>query len=1414
MSSDKSTNRFFVEKLGDSNPSEFVGDAGELFYDPTEGDLRLSDGEIEGGIPATQSIVDGFGFIPEDGKLYKNVGLNSNTEYGNIYADYQVGNHEIIIGQGSEVIFDRFNHLDDISADSIQTSGINVDGISNLGFLQPRQTVVGNITLGENTEYYSFSQEMIIDPYVEIVVGSGSTVTMDKLSQIEGTGGGGGTSSQWVTTNAGIHTLSNVGIGTTNPFTNLQVNGDVVISAGVDTTKYISIKAYEENGGSLSFEGTQGQLFSITNNLSSGSIFNINDINGDPILDANANGKLGIGTTNPTEKLTVVGDARVTGILTVGTASITLDGSNNTIYVGTGVTLYGDSGDVYVNGEKVQPLNSTVDINTTGIITASSFVGNLTGTATTSTNVIGGIGSLSQIIISGVSTLGGVRITSTGIITSSNPGVSTVVYYGDGSNLIGVNAFNVITQTSTSSPVYPTFANSTGVTSVGISTLQLSFIPVSGFLGIGTTNPTTRLQIRGVLGFGPGNNIRIGDSTTGCSITSGTNNFFAGVGAGRSNTTGFSNNFLGIFAGCSNTVGGYNNFLGCYSGYNNTTGCFNNFFGLRSGYSNTSGCGNNFFGSDAGSSNTTGNNNFFSGASAGLLNTTANNNIFIGNISGYNNTTGSSNVFLGNQTGLGNIVGSCNNFVGQYAGYSNTSGSNNNFLGASAGFANTTGRDNNFFGACAGCTNTTGRYNNFFGCKSGFSNTTGATNNFIGKETGYSNTTGYGNNFFGNCPGYLNTTGINNNFFGNSAGFSNTTGSSNNFFGPSAGYSNTSGSSNNFFGTCAGRSNTTGSYNNFFGCCAGRYNTTGCFNNFFGRYAGQFNTIGCNNNFLGNRAGCANTTGSNNNFFGRYAGCTNTTGSFNVVIGDNRTSTPILNGSNQLVIGAGSTDWIIGNSSYFVGIGTTNPTTRLQVVGDVLVSGVVTASSFIGNLTGTATTATNVIGGIGSISQLSVSGISTFTNGPVLVGSGTSTGTASQPLQVTGGAYVSGNLGIGTTNPTSKLSVVGNANIVGVVTATAFYGNGSNLTGISGAIIACCNSNFITCNTSLPNITTGGCNNFFGPFAGYSNTTGTDNSFFGYQSGSYNTTGSHNTFFHDQSGRYNTIGSHNNFLGQSAGRGNTSGNYNNFFGNAAGLSNNTGSSNNFFGYKSGLSNTTGSSNNFFGAYSGCFNTTGGSNNFLGICAGLNNTTGGSNNFFGYQSGRFNTTGTDNNFFGYQSGRFNTTGCSNNFLGRYAGYGNTTGSNNIALGTNSGNDAVYSFTSSPASNIIVLGNDSHTAAYIKTNWTVTSDERDKTNIQPIGIGLNFVEQLNPIQYQWKDRETGEITHEKPRYGFLAQDIQKLETDPKVIVDETDPENLKLSESMIVPVLVNAIKELNQKVQELSVELQELKLRIKE
>jgi hypothetical protein len=48
--STNTTYRVLVEKLGDSNPSQFIGNEGEVFYDPSNPSLFLSDGSTSGGV--------------------------------------------------------------------------------------------------------------------------------------------------------------------------------------------------------------------------------------------------------------------------------------------------------------------------------------------------------------------------------------------------------------------------------------------------------------------------------------------------------------------------------------------------------------------------------------------------------------------------------------------------------------------------------------------------------------------------------------------------------------------------------------------------------------------------------------------------------------------------------------------------------------------------------------------------------------------------------------------------------------------------------------------------------------------------------------------------------------------------------------------------------------------------------------------------------------------------------------------------------------------------------------------------------------------------------------------------------------------------------------------------------------------
>ena len=142
-----------------------------------------------------------------------------------------------------------------------------------------------------------------------------------------------------------------------------------------------------------------------------------------------------------------------------------------------------------------------------------------------------------------------------------------------------------------------------------------------------------------------------------------------------------------------------------------------------------------------------------------------------------------------------------------------------------------------------------------------------------------------------------------------------------------------------------------------------------------------------------------------------------------------------LKSSENLDINTGKTYKIGGTdvlSSTILGSGVTNSSltsvgTLIGLsVGNVNSTGIITATKLVGSV-GFATTATNVIGGIGSLSQLSVSGLTTV------------------------GVLTATKIGIGTTNPTSELFVIGNSNISGIVTIGA--GNtGITINGTTGII--------------------------------------------------------------------------------------------------------------------------------------------------------------------------------------------------------------------------------------------------------------------------------------------------------------------------------------------------------------------------
>lgn len=116
---------------------------------------------------------------------------------------------------------------------------------------------------------------------------------------------------------------------------------------------------------------------------------------------------------------------------------------------------------------------------------------------------------------------------------------------------------------------------------------------------------------------------------------------------------------------------------------------------------------------------------------------------------------------------------------------------------------------------------------------------------------------------------------------------------------------------------------------------------------------------------------------------------------------------------------------------------------------------------------------------------------------------------------------VSGNIGIGTTNPQYKLQVEGDVNLPA---------SGSLRFGGIGILRAPGGSNiFLGNSTGLAN---SGTNNIFmGTNAGKANTSASGNSFIGWTSGQENTTGFYNTFLGPAAGTANTTASYNTFIG-------------------------------------------------------------------------------------------------------------------------------------------------------------------------------------------------------------------------------------------------------------------------------------------
>jgi len=414
------------------------------------------------------------------------------------------------------------------------------------------------------------------------------------------------------------------------------------------------------------------------------------------------NTTVGGGTT----ELVVDGDARITGILTIGTSSITIDGLTNTLTVPnlvvtnntTGVVASGVAVTVRDNGAAVGSAN-VIDFGdnlsvsfSAGIatITASGGGGdaNYTNVAGVSTSVIGGIASVTQLTVSGLSTFSGIttvtgstlftkQLSSSGIVTASSfvrtGGTSTQFLKADGSidsstyatqSYVGLSTVGLASVSYVDNKVGLSTVGLASVSyvdnKVGLSTVGLASVSyVDNKVGLSTVNLASITYVNtGIAGVST-QNVRTnslvvsGISTLG-DVT--TLNIFS---SGIVTATTFVGNFSGSITDATNLTGGYANASSL-----SVSGVAT----ISQGRIQANAASNLRFGNLPVGSGSAGRNIALGDQVLVSLNGGQGRNIGIGELSYYDTTSGQYNIGLGIQAGQKITTGSYNVIIGGYNG--------------------------------------------------------------------------------------------------------------------------------------------------------------------------------------------------------------------------------------------------------------------------------------------------------------------------------------------------------------------------------------------------------------------------------------------------------------------------------------------------------------------------------------------------------------------------------------------------------------------------------------------------------------------------------------------------------------------------------------------------------------------------
>jgi len=105
---------------------------------------------------------------------------------------------------------------------------------------------------------------------------------------------------------------------------------------------------------------------------------------------------------------------------------------------------------------------------------------------------------------------------------------------------------------------------------------------------------------------------------------------------------------------------------------------------------------------------------------------------------------------------------------------------------------------------------------------------------------------------------------------------------------------------------------------------------------------------------------------------------------------------------------------------------------------------------------------------------------------------------------------------------------------------------------------------------------------------------------------------------------------------------------------------------------------------------------------------------------------------------------------------------------------------------------------------------SSDERLKKNIEPITGATEIIKNLTGVYFDWKDNEDFQSGDETRQIGLIAQDVEPHLPEAVTLNGNKDYKTVKYSE--MVSVLIEAMKEQQQQIDNLKNEIEDLKGRL--